>query len=127
MVNVSWFVFLKMNPEDGKSMFLRNDADIPWIHIGEKTLAAARASKPKKNRTETRKVYIARTIDHPLFKNCSHAEASAELADGDVGDFIIRSSSKGVKNLSRHHKMFDDVYWQYISEKANQELVVRRT
>ena len=80
---------------------------------GEKTLAAARASKPKKkpNQVKHEKSYIARTIDHPLFKNCSHAEASAELADGDVGDFIIRPSSKGVKNLSCTIKMFDDVYW----------------
>jgi transcription elongation factor SPT6 len=80
---------------------------------GEKTIAAARASKPKKkpNQVKHEKSYIARTIDHPLFKNCSHVEATAELADGDVGDFVIRPSSKGVKNLSCTIKMFDDVYW----------------
>ena len=78
---------------------------------GEKTMASLRNSKPKnKLNQQKQKAYIARTIDHPLFKNCSFTEAEGDLAEGDVGDFILRPSRKGVKNLSCTLKMFDDMY-----------------
>ena len=44
--------------------------------------------------------YIVRKINHPKFKNIPLAQAQEHLAEREIGDFVIRPSSKGPDHLN---------------------------
>ena len=44
--------------------------------------------------------YLPRTVLHPLFRNCSGADASAHLAARSVGECVVRPSTRGVDHLT---------------------------
>ena len=49
----------------------------------------------KKKKEEHRQTYTKRVIAHPQFKNIGYQQAVALLREMDIGDAIIRPSSKG--------------------------------
>ena len=67
--------------------------------------------KPKKSATKA--AFIARNIDHPLFQNVSAMQAQEYLKTRDVGDVVLRPSSKGVMNLSLTLKFYDEIFLHY--------------
>ena len=70
----------------------------------------AKPAKPKKRRdAASKQTFISRNIDHPLFQNVSAQQAQAFLEQKDVGDIVLRPSSKGVTNLSITMKIFDSM------------------
>lgn len=69
--------------------------------LAPKKKAAAQKKKP---------AFIKRNIDHPYFQNIDPVAAQDKLKDADIGEVIIRPSSKGVRNLSCTMKMYDDIY-----------------
>ena len=62
-------------------------------------------AKAKKGST-----YIKRVITHTSFHNISYKEAEAMLAKMDMGDCIIRPSSKGNDHLTVTWKVYDNIY-----------------
>jgi len=52
--------------------------------------------------------YIPRKIKHPRFKNISLTAAQEYLQDREIGDFVIRPSSKGLKYLNITWKISSD-------------------
>lgn len=52
--------------------------------------------------------YIPRRINHPKFKNISLSAAVEYLSERDIGDFVIRPSSKGMDNLNITWKLSSD-------------------
>ena len=70
----------------------------------------AKPTKPKKRKdAASRQAFISRNIDHPLFQNISAQQAQAYLDNKDIGDIVLRPSSKGVTNLSITMKIFDSM------------------
>eukprot|EP00250_Pteridium_aquilinum_P021264 c25074_g1_i1 orf=411-5594(-) len=67
-----------------------------------------KATKAKDD--EKRKSFKPRMIVHPQFQNISMADAIEALAEKDVGEIIIRPSSKGPTHLSITLKFYDGVY-----------------
>ncbi|RNA09222.1 transcription elongation factor SPT6, partial [Brachionus plicatilis] len=64
----------------------------------------------KKKRDLHKQVYTKRVIDHPHFKNVGYAEAVTMLNEGDVGDAIVRPSSKGTDHLTLTWKVGPGCY-----------------
>ena len=62
-------------------------------------------AKAKKGST-----YIKRVITHTSFHNISYKEAESMLAKMDMGDCIIRPSSKGNDHLTVTWKVYDNIY-----------------
>ena len=54
----------------------------------------------KKKREQHKQVYTKRVIAHPHFKNVGYAQAVEMLKEADIGDAIIRPSSKGNDHLT---------------------------
>ena len=54
----------------------------------------------KKRKEQHRQTYTKRIIAHPQFKNVGYKEAVVYLKDMDVGDALIRPSSKGSDHLT---------------------------
>ena len=70
--------------------------------------------KPKKKKTGTEKQsFIARNIDHPLFQNVSFQGATMFLKGREIGDVVLRPSSKGVMQLSLTLKFSTEVFVHY--------------
>ncbi|KAI5078919.1 hypothetical protein GOP47_0006590 [Adiantum capillus-veneris] len=67
-----------------------------------------KATKAKDD--EKRKSFKPRMIVHPQFQNISMSDAIESLAEKDVGEIIIRPSSKGPTHLSITLKFYDGVY-----------------
>ena len=57
-----------------------------------------------------RRPFIARSIIHPLFRNCTRDEAIAQLTSLPVGECVIRPSSQGTDRLVVTWKVSDDMY-----------------
>ncbi|KAH7314514.1 hypothetical protein KP509_21G005900 [Ceratopteris richardii] len=67
-----------------------------------------KATKAKDD--EKRKSFKPRMIVHPQFQNISMSDAIESLTEKDVGEIIIRPSSKGPTHLSITLKFYDGVY-----------------
>jgi len=67
---------------------------------------------PKKTIANAKKkpAFTPRNIDHPYFQNIEPVAAQEKLKGADIGEVIIRPSSKGVRNLSCTMKIYEDVY-----------------
>ncbi len=53
---------------------------------------------------------FTRKIDHPLFRNLSCQDAEKELQDKEIGELIIRPSSRGYNYLTISWKCYKGVY-----------------
>ena len=69
--------------------------------------------KPKKKKQNENRGFIARNIDHPLFQNVSFQGAQKFLLDKEIGEVVLRPSSKGVSQLSMTLKFSDESYVHY--------------
>lgn len=54
--------------------------------------------------------FIQRNIKHPLFKNVDVMEAQKLLMEAEVGEVLLRPSSRGLMNLSLTMKFGEAVY-----------------
>ena len=71
-------------------------------------------AKAKKGST-----YIKRVITHSAFHNISFKEAEQMLGKMDVGDCIIRPSSKGDDHLTVTWKVYDNIYQHIDIQEKN--------
>lgn len=65
-------------------------------------VVTARAQKPK-----AKPRFIARAIEHPNFLNLDRAGAEKYISEKEVGEAVIRPSSKGIHNLTLTWKCCD--------------------
>ncbi|BBN03708.1 transcription elongation factor SPT6 [Marchantia polymorpha subsp. ruderalis] len=82
----------------------------PYFNQDTSFLRAEQEKAKKKSDEEKRKAFKPRMIVHPQFQNVSLADAIEALAEKDVGEVIIRPSSKGPSHLSMTLKFYDGVY-----------------
>jgi len=64
-----------------------------------------KTDKPKKKTT-----IVPRKIEHPFFQNIVSKQAEEYLKTKDIGDVVIRPSSKGVKFLTITWKFYQDIF-----------------
>jgi transcription elongation factor SPT6 len=69
--------------------------------------------------------YQPRKITHPKFKNTSVQGALDYLNEKEVGDFLVRPSSKGIDHLTITWKFFDKIYVHLMSRKARKPRMKR--
>ncbi len=67
----------------------------------------------KRRKEENKQTYVKRIIAHPQFKNVDYAQAVAHLKDMQIGDAIIRPSSKGNDHLTVTWKV-DKLCFQHV-------------
>ena len=75
----------------------------------------------EENQAQAKKgsTYIKRVITHSAFHNISYKEAEAMLSKMDVGDCIIRPSSKGDDHLTVTWKVYDNIYQHIDIQEKN--------
>ncbi|KAJ7545245.1 hypothetical protein O6H91_09G112200 [Diphasiastrum complanatum] len=99
-----------------KGKALRNDfwndghAKDAFYHEDTAFLHSEEDKAQKKSEDAKRKSFKPRMIVHPNFQNISLAEAEEVLADKDVGEVLIRPSSKGPSHLAMMLKFYDGLY-----------------
>jgi transcription elongation factor SPT6 len=64
----------------------------------------------KKKREEHKKTYTKRVIAHPQFKNLGYQQAVGYLRDVQIGEAVIRPSSKGNDHLTVTWKIDENLY-----------------
>ena len=69
--------------------------------------------KPRRKKANENRGFIARNIDHPLFQNVSFQGAQKFLLGKEIGEVVLRPSSKGVSMLSMTLKFSDESYVHY--------------
>jgi transcription elongation factor SPT6 len=70
---------------------------------------ADRKEELDQKRKKNRQTYIKRIIVHPSFQNIDFAKAERLLKDMEVGEAIIRPSSKGTDHLTLTWKVYDGI------------------
>ena len=55
-------------------------------------------------------MYTNRIISHPLFQNITLNEALKKLEREEIGEVVIRPSSKGTDHVTITWKLFPDLY-----------------
>ena len=68
-----------------------------------------RVKKPKAKK-DKRPPFVPRNIDHPNFQNIAPQPAMDQLETGDIGEVIIRPSTRGTSNVSCTMKVYDGVF-----------------
>jgi transcription elongation factor SPT6 len=63
-----------------------------------------------KKRKKEKPSIIHRKVEHPFFQNVTAQQAETYLADKDVGEVVIRPSSKGTSYLTITWKFYHDIY-----------------
>ena len=66
--------------------------------------------RKKKQNEEKKQTYTKRIIAHPQFKNVGFAQAISFLKDMEIGDAVIRPSSKGSNHLTLTWKINKDCF-----------------
>ena len=64
----------------------------------------------KKKREEHKKTYTKRVIAHPQFKNMGYQQAVGYLSEMQIGEAVIRPSSKGNDHLTVTWKIDENLY-----------------
>lgn len=82
----------------------------PYFQPDNSFLQNEQEKARKKKEEEKKKAFKPRMIVHPYFQNVSVDDAIKALAEKDVGDFIIRPSSRGPTHLSMTLKIHDGVF-----------------
>jgi len=62
-------------------------------------------------RKKRNKAVLKRHIEHPLFQNINSVDSEKILQDKDIGELVIRPSSKGYNYLTITLKFHADIYW----------------
>lgn len=93
---------------------------------------AEREDKDQEAKSKNKPVVrMARNIEHPNFKNITFDEAERELAAADIGDLIIRPSSKGFNHLTVTWKVYHNFYQHIdvleLGKESNYSLGTRLT
>jgi transcription elongation factor SPT6 len=83
----------------------------------------------KKRRDEHKQSFTKRVIAHPQFHNIGYQECINMLKDMEIGDSVIRPSSKGIDHLTLTWKVYKDIY-QHVDiieeKKMNQFSIGKR-
>ena len=95
---------------------LRPARDDYYDEKAEKNDKAKEESQAKAKKGST---YIKRVITHSAFHNISYKEAEQMLGKMDVGDCIIRPSSKGEDHLTVTWKVYDNIYQHIDIQEKN--------
>ncbi len=64
----------------------------------------------KKKKEEHKQTYTKRVIAHPQFKNIGYQQAINHLKEMEIGECIIRPSSKGIDHLTITWKVYNNCY-----------------
>ncbi|KAL8562544.1 hypothetical protein ACOMHN_045809 [Nucella lapillus] len=80
--------------------------DLYYDYDFEKALVDKEEEKKKQ---QARQIYTKRVIVHPNFRNIAYKECEKDMATMDVGDVIIRPSSKGSDHLTVTWKVADGI------------------
>ncbi|XP_063966332.1 transcription elongation factor SPT6-like isoform X1 [Lytechinus pictus] len=64
----------------------------------------------EKKKAAASSTYVKRVIVHPSFQNITYKQAEKVMRESDVGDVIIRPSSKGADHLTVTWKVDDGIY-----------------
>ncbi|CAE5962322.1 unnamed protein product [Arabidopsis arenosa] len=70
----------------------------------------------KEKAPKEKKQFKSRMIVHPLFQNINAEQATDYLSDKNIGESIVRPSSRGLNHLTLMIKIFDNLY-------ANKEII----
>eukprot|EP00268_Persea_americana_P027117 TRINITY_DN265_c0_g1_i1.p1 TRINITY_DN265_c0_g1~~TRINITY_DN265_c0_g1_i1.p1 ORF type:complete len:1608 (-),score=448.42 TRINITY_DN265_c0_g1_i1:517-5340(-) len=81
----------------------------PYYHE-EKNNLQSEQEKARKEKELAKKHFKPRMIVHPRFQNVTADEAMEFLSDKDIGESIIRPSSRGPSHLTLTLKVYDGVY-----------------
>eukprot|EP01114_Cavostelium_apophysatum_P013868 TRINITY_DN3454_c0_g1_i4.p1 TRINITY_DN3454_c0_g1~~TRINITY_DN3454_c0_g1_i4.p1 ORF type:complete len:1553 (-),score=591.00 TRINITY_DN3454_c0_g1_i4:61-4719(-) len=91
--------------------------DEPFFRMEYEELNKDTTKKKKK-----KKPFLSRLIDHPLYQNLESADAEKYLSDKEIGEVVIRPSSRGPNMLNITWKLYDGLYVHYTiteEDKAN--------
>ncbi|XP_010473556.1 PREDICTED: LOW QUALITY PROTEIN: transcription elongation factor SPT6-like [Camelina sativa] len=83
-----------------------------YYHEEEQNNAMVEKEKAPKEK----KQFKSRMIVHPRFQNITAEQAAEYLSDKNIGESIVRPSSRGLNHLTLMIKIFDNVY-------ANKEII----
>jgi len=86
------------------------DAQLQTLQAQDPYLKPLEVVQVKKVKKKPKQSFPTRIIDHPLFQNIGFKEAEQQLADKDVGEVVIRPSSKGFNYLTITWKFYDKVF-----------------
>ena len=86
----------------------RPKRDMFYDNVQENEDAAR--SEERKRRDEHRQAFTKRVIAHPQFHNIGYQESINMLKEMEIGDSVIRPSSKGIDHLTLTWKVFKDIY-----------------
>eukprot|EP01117_Protostelium_nocturnum_P006766 TRINITY_DN242_c0_g1_i1.p1 TRINITY_DN242_c0_g1~~TRINITY_DN242_c0_g1_i1.p1 ORF type:complete len:1509 (+),score=429.08 TRINITY_DN242_c0_g1_i1:233-4759(+) len=78
------------------------------------------SNERSKSISKKKKGFTPRRIEHPLFQNIGFQESERKLAAGDIGETILRPSSKGQNYLTLSVKFFEDIFL-HITVKEEQK------
>ena len=92
-----------LQDSDGKFSITK---DKYFDHLKEKSDGDCKSSSTKDQLNH----YVKRIIVHPKFKNVSYNDSLPLLAELDIGDCIIRPSSRGSNRLTLSWKIDDNIY-----------------
>lgn len=81
----------------------------PYFQLDNNFLQSEQ-EKARKKKEEQKKALKPHMIVHPYFQNAFVEDAIKAVAEKDVGDFIIRPSSRGPTHLSMTLKIHDGVF-----------------
>ncbi|CAL9237628.1 unnamed protein product [Arabidopsis halleri] len=91
----------------------RNLEDVDYYYHEEER-NSVRIEKEKA--PKEKKQFKSRMIVHPRFQNITAEQATEYLSDKNIGESIVRPSSRGLNHLTLMIKIFDNVY-------ANKEII----
>ncbi|XP_024981876.1 transcription elongation factor SPT6 homolog [Cynara cardunculus var. scolymus] len=103
-------VFLSCRENDMKSDWTENSQAMdPYYHEVRDTSVSVK-EKPCKVKELAKKLFKPRMIVHPRFKNVTIDEALELLSEKELGESILRPSSRGPSYLTLTLKVYNGVY-----------------
>ncbi|XP_019447116.1 PREDICTED: transcription elongation factor SPT6 homolog isoform X2 [Lupinus angustifolius] len=103
-------VFLVCKDSEMRSNRLHNSRDLDPYYHEDRTCLQSEQDKARKEKELAKKHFKSRMIIHPRFQNITADEAMEFLSGKDLGDSIIRPSSRGPECLTLTLKIHDGVY-----------------
>ncbi|XP_076452893.1 transcription elongation factor SPT6-like [Babylonia areolata] len=90
------------------------DADAHWkpqkdLYYDFEYEKSLEDKEQEKKKQQARQTYIKRVIAHPNFRNIAYKECEKAMASMDLGDVVIRPSSKGSDHLTVTWKVADGI------------------
>ncbi|CAL0332811.1 unnamed protein product [Lupinus luteus] len=103
-------VFLVCKDSEMRSNRLHNSRDLDPYYYEGRTCLQSEQDKARKEKELAKKHFKSRMIIHPRFQNITADEAMEFLSGKDLGDSIVRPSSRGPECLTLTLKIHDGVY-----------------